>query len=72
MTLGLALAGWCSTAVIAADEPTVNDLPDACKADVEKFCSNVKLGEGRVKACLKEHRFELSSECKKAARGKSN
>ena len=36
----------------------------ACKADVEKFCKDVKPGEGRIIACLKTHEAELSAECK--------
>jgi hypothetical protein len=35
-----------------------------CAADAAKFCENVKPGEGRVAACLKEHEAELSQACK--------
>ena len=35
-----------------------------CKADKEKFCANVKKGEGRIKSCLKAHKNELSPACK--------
>ena len=35
-----------------------------CKADAEKFCKDIKPGGGRIIACLKEHRAELSAECK--------
>jgi hypothetical protein len=36
----------------------------ACKEDVEKFCKDVKPGEGRIVKCLKEHESELSAGCK--------
>ncbi len=36
----------------------------ACKGDVEKFCKDVKVGEGRMRQCLREHRSELSDQCK--------
>lgn len=36
----------------------------ACKADKEKFCSNVEHGGGRVKACLQSHEKELAGECR--------
>jgi hypothetical protein len=35
-----------------------------CAADSAKFCKDVKPGEGRVAACLKEHEAELSQACK--------
>ena len=38
--------------------------PGACQADVEKLCKKVKMGEGRIKACLEKHASELSTECK--------
>jgi hypothetical protein len=34
-----------------------------CAADAAKFCKDVKPGEGRVAACLKEHAKELSQAC---------
>ena len=35
-----------------------------CAADVEKFCKDVKPGEGRILNCLKEHEKDLSPACK--------
>ncbi len=35
-----------------------------CAADTEKFCKDVKPGEGRVKACLQEHEKDLSQACR--------
>jgi len=35
-----------------------------CRADEEKFCKDVKPGEGRIIACLKAHEAELSADCK--------
>ena len=36
----------------------------ACHADIEKFCATVEPGEGRLGACLKDHRARLSKKCK--------
>jgi hypothetical protein len=38
----------------------------ACKPDIARFCSKVPPGEGRIKACMKEHLPELSEPCKEA------
>jgi hypothetical protein len=35
-----------------------------CATDAAKFCKDVKPGEGRVAACLKEHEQELSQACR--------
>jgi hypothetical protein len=40
-------------------------LKQACGADLEKFCKEVKKGEGR-KACLRSHAFELQPACSDA------
>jgi len=36
----------------------------ACSGDVEKFCKEVKPGEGRILKCLDGHEQELSSACR--------
>ena len=35
----------------------------ACKADIEKFCKDIKPGGGRIWACLKSNGDRLSQEC---------
>jgi hypothetical protein len=35
----------------------------ACKADIEKFCKDIKPGGGRVWVCLKSNGDRLSQEC---------
>lgn len=37
---------------------------EACKSDMEKFCKDIKPGEGKKMNCLKEHASELSEGCK--------
>jgi hypothetical protein len=36
----------------------------ACKADFEKFCKDVKPGQGRIVNCMKQHEAELSAACR--------
>ncbi|MBI2340968.1 MAG: hypothetical protein HYU99_11490 [Deltaproteobacteria bacterium] len=45
-----------------ADDPNLRDKK-ACKADVEKYCSDSEKGP-EVHKCLKEHESELSDDCK--------
>jgi hypothetical protein len=42
-------------------------LRAGCTGDAQQFCANVQPGGGRVIACLKEHKDELSDQCKQAA-----
>jgi hypothetical protein len=39
-------------------------VAQACKPDIRQFCSQVRPGQGRIKACMKEHLQELSEPCK--------
>ncbi len=34
-----------------------------CSREKEKFCADVKPGQGRILACLNEHKKELSKDC---------
>jgi hypothetical protein len=37
-----------------------------CAADIEKLCSGVAMGEGRILMCLEENAAEVSDTCKTA------
>jgi len=66
-TLSLALAALCAlSTAFAADPPAAGgEQLGACKTDAEKLCPGIQPGEGRLKACFKEHRKDLSPDCKK-------
>ncbi|MBI4411529.1 MAG: hypothetical protein HY541_03490 [Deltaproteobacteria bacterium] len=53
----------CGVIIGAAGYSTASGKGD-CKSDLEKFCSGVEKGGGRIIKCLHEHLNELSSECK--------
>jgi hypothetical protein len=36
----------------------------ACQADAEKLCGDIRGGHGRIVACLRHHEQELSDSCK--------
>jgi gas vesicle protein len=42
----------------------MSEAKEACKADIEKFCKDVKPGEGRIMVCLKSNEDRLSEACK--------
>jgi len=39
-------------------------LAEACRGDVESFCSDVEAGDGRILRCLQDNRESLSTACK--------
>jgi Cysteine rich repeat len=51
---------------MAQMRPGARAVLQACKPDIAQFCSQVPPGQGRVKACMKEHIRELSEPCKEA------
>ena len=45
---------------------TVTYVANECREDLTKFCSNIKIGEGRVLQCLDKNSSKVSSRCKQA------
>ena len=41
-------------------------LANECDADLEKFCANIEVGEGRVLKCLDENSTKISARCTQA------
>ena len=58
------LAVVAAMAILPFAQMTLAQEEDSpCQADVEKFCADVEPGGGRIAACLRQHRSELSEEC---------
>jgi hypothetical protein len=53
-----------TSSAMAQMRPGGRAVLQACKPDIARFCSQVPPGEGRIKACMKEHLHELSEPCK--------
>jgi len=63
MMIGVILLLFTSGAM-AQMRPGARAVLQACKPDIARFCSQVPPGQGRIKACMKEHLPELSEPCK--------
>jgi hypothetical protein len=48
---------------VMGQEGLVESVLTGCKAELEKYCSNVTPGEGRVLACLYAYEDKLSGRC---------
>ena len=53
-----------TSGAVAQMRPGARAVLQACKPDIARFCSQVPPGQGRIKACMKEHIHELSEPCK--------
>ena len=53
-----------TSGAMAQMRPGARAVLQACKPDFARFCSQVPPGQGRIKACMKEHLQELSEPCK--------
>lgn len=42
-----------------------------CRVEQKRYCSGVKPGNGRIKACLRLHKQKLSDRCREALKKKS-
>jgi hypothetical protein len=49
-----------------AQETLLESVANGCKEELEKYCSRVTPGEGRVLACLYAHGDKLSGRCEYA------
>lgn len=63
------LSQECSAHMAEAKE-VMQELAEACHADMENFCHDVKKGGGRVMKCMKKHKDQLSAECKSVIEAK--
>jgi hypothetical protein len=71
------MAGWSAVsgalslavqlAAIAQQSP-LEAARGACATDLQQFCAGVQSGGGRLLACLKDHRDQVSAGCKQAVR----
>ena len=58
LLLGIAIAN--------AQQSLIETVANGCKMEIEKYCSQVTPGQGRVLACLFAHEDKLSGKCEYA------
>ena len=51
---------------VMAQQSLLETVANGCKEELEKYCSNVTPGEGRVLACLYAYEDKLSGRCEYA------
>ena len=66
LAAGAVLLLPASSAMAQMGNPAARAVLRACKPDIAQFCSQVPPGQGRIKACMKQHLPELSEPCKEA------
>jgi Cysteine rich repeat len=49
-----------------AQESLIDHLIDACEGDLQKYCSQVTPGEGRLLHCMAAHEDKISGQCEYA------
>ena len=64
LALTCAFGATAAHAADAAKSDAAAAVTEACKGDVEKLCPGIQPGEGRIAACLKQHKSEVSKPCK--------
>lgn len=65
----VAVCAWADTpSPPPPPPPPPPGVAAACKADMEAMCPGITPGGGRIAACLKENRRQLSPGCKEAIR----
>jgi len=50
----------------APSQQAVAEARAACETDIQKLCTGVKPGGGRILVCLKQHKDQVSDGCKQA------
>jgi hypothetical protein len=66
MSLLIVFALFSFAGNVSALEDIVNAVQKGCGPEIEKYCSQVTQGEGRLLACFYAHEDKLSGQCQYA------
>lgn len=56
----------CASANVFAQDSITDTVAKGCATEIENYCSQVMLGEGRLLACFYAHEDKLSGQCQYA------
>ena len=57
---------WPGASIAQTVPPEPSDARAACASDVQRLCASVQQGGGRIVACLKQRKDQVSDACKRA------
>jgi hypothetical protein len=66
------LSGTCSWALyegaakLEQFTAALTHVANACWNDIEKYCADVEMGEGRIASCLLDHQDKVTEDCSQA------
>ncbi|MGL4634833.1 MAG: cysteine rich repeat-containing protein [Beijerinckiaceae bacterium] len=63
---GLGLIPHTSVAQNTPRDEAIAASRVACRADYQKYCSDVQQGQGRIIVCLKKNFSQLTPDCRKS------
>ncbi len=64
--VGLTLTLSAAAQDAPAPPPAGQGVRAACAADFKKLCGDVQPGDGRIRACIADHKDDLSQGCRDA------
>jgi hypothetical protein len=53
----------CAGMAFAEEKGPVETVLEGCKKEIDTYCEDVKMGQGRILACLYAHEDKLSGRC---------
>jgi hypothetical protein len=59
----LAVSALFGFSANATAQDIVSDVQKGCSIEIEKYCSQVSMGEGRLLACFYAHEDKLTGQC---------
>lgn len=64
--IGIAAFAFPALAQTPPVTPEMQAALEACRPDIERLCPGVAPGDGRILACMREHRSEITPACRAA------